>query len=252
MEGGCHCSAGSAGHEICERVMDYVAMTPAFTVAISKVCLLKRPRSLQPKKPPQNTQPAASYDDATAAKSAGVDASLQSLMQAACQPIKAEQSSQLQSQQALEAADMLAWNVLMAPHLSSALPASAKQQLQDAAVFRACCYALLCFSGSETSPQAESSSLRDNAGNPDSKAVNVRRGASLTWARCAWAVANLAQIAAGEPVHRKLVNAACWSTSKIQGPAFLLLFACSASQAAYALAAVHSLCVLLIQGLLPA
>ena len=172
-------------------------------MAISRICFLKR----LPQQLPQSALAFVGLAEIPSSKQADVDASLQSLLQATCQPIrKADQISPSQQQAVGTAANMLAWNVFMAPHVSSALPRSAKQHLQEGTIFNACCQALLHLSSPEHESKISTTFVDDPAAHNKKSKHHATISKKLTWNRCAWAVANLTQLAAGEPVHRTLVR----------------------------------------------
>ena len=116
-------------------------------MAISRICLVKRLHSPNPQQLQQSAPPSVGLTKAPSSKQADVDASIQSLLQAACQSIRKADHTSPSQQAASKAADMLAWNVLMALYVSSALPSSAKQHLQKGTV--ASCQALLHLSSPE-------------------------------------------------------------------------------------------------------
>ena len=203
-----------AGPALLSATCHFIASSPAFTLAISSICLKKHRNSLQPR----TAAAPAFVAPNSPASSTHFDAILNSLLQVVLQPLTTVQccgddgdhrlqaavnvSSSLEGPgmagepvgfsltsaspdrfslrlAADQAAQMLARNVLMAPHCGSNLPHSGKRQLQETSIFQICCTALLQSCDSQ---------------------------APTKWLDCAWGAANILHIAAGEPEQRVLVR----------------------------------------------
>ena len=169
------------------------------TLAIRQLCLSKHALVVQLQQLPASASTRdATIRDAVTIKAAAVDISLHALLQAACRPFSLNTQGKSAPQCADEAALMLAWNVLTAPHACTSLPQPAKQCLQQSTVFQICCRALLQISCSRSKQATAPDPTQEARGPSVAKALALHRIEELTWIDLAWAVANVTQLAAGD------------------------------------------------------